>query len=91
MRSAAGKTTLKIYLDGRIDSTNSQQTEDEIMNIIHANEGLELVFDADGLRYISSAGLRVLLKVRKLKNKSIEIVNAHDEIIDIFTTTGFPA
>ena len=26
MRSAAGKTTLKIYLDGRIDSTNSQQT-----------------------------------------------------------------
>ncbi|MBQ9361519.1 MAG: phosphotransferase [Lachnospiraceae bacterium] len=89
MRSKAGKSLLKIYLDGRIDSSNASSVEKEIMDIIQLNEELDVTFDADGLKYISSAGLRVLLKVRKLKGKSIEITNVSDEVLEIFTTTGF--
>ena len=43
------------------------------------------------LAYISSAGLRVLLKAQKTMNKqgSMSIRNAGAEILEIFEVTGF--
>ncbi len=41
------------------------------------------------LEYISSAGLRVLLKVKKQKKIEAEINNVSDEVYDIFEVTGF--
>ena len=89
MRSKAGKSLLKIYLDGRIDSSNASSVEKEIMYIIRSNEGSDVTFDAEKLKYISSAGLRVLLKVRKLKGKSIEInVPAGTQVGDTLRVAG---
>ena len=88
MKSTVGKKTLKIYLEGKIDSVNAPSVEREINELISSNAGLDVMFDAEDLQYISSAGLRVLLKVRKNKGKSIEIINVSDEVISVFNTTN---
>ena len=50
----------------------------------------ELVFDFSKLKYISSAGLRVLLSTQKNMNSrgSMKITGASNNIIEIFDITG---
>lgn len=78
-----------IFLEGRIDSGNAAQVEKEILGLMDENLGKEIAFDAEKLDYISSAGLRVLLKVQKAKAKPVMISNVSGEVYDIFETTGF--
>ena len=59
------KDILYIALEGRIDATNAAEAEEKIFNIKNGNPGKHTVVDADKLEYISSAGLRVILKLRK--------------------------
>ena len=78
-----------IFLEGRIDSGNATQVEKKILGLMDENPGKEISFDAEKLDYISSAGLRVLLKVQKAKAKPVMISNVSGEVYDIFETTGF--
>ena len=66
--------TLKIVLDGRIDSTNAADVEKQIDEIVNDNSFENLVLDAEKLAYISSAGLRIILRLKKA-NASLKIVN----------------
>ena len=54
-----------IKLTGKIDSNNINELEKNIMEEIKDFEG-DIIFDAEELEYISSAGLRMILKVKKL-------------------------
>ena len=78
-----------IALKGRIDSNNASQTETEILEIFDKNADKEISFDATDLEYISSAGLRVLLKAQKSKGTPITIYNVSRDLYEIFETTGF--
>ena len=78
-----------ISLEGRIDSNNATQIEKEVFDVFGANEGKEIAFDAGKLNYISSAGLRVLLKAQKSKGRPITICNVSRDVYEIFDTTGF--
>ena len=80
---------LTLYLSGRIDANNSADIESEITQVLAENPGLVPVFDASELEYISSAGLRVLLKFRKQFGKAIDVINASSDVYDIFEVTGF--
>ena len=79
---------LTIYLAGRIDSNNSAEVEKNIQAIIANNPNRELIFDVENLLYISSVGLRFLLKFRKTVGNFV-IENVSKEIYDIFEMTGF--
>ncbi len=89
MRSEEKNGKLMIYLEGRIDTGNAPEKEKEIFDILAAHEGMDIVFDAGELQYISSAGLRVLMKVRKSGGGSHEIINVSREVFEILETTGF--
>ncbi len=81
------KSISRIILDGRIDSTNAQLAEKQIFEGI--GDGTErIIIDAENLEFISSAGLRVILKLRKAY-KDIEIVGVSPEVYDVFEMTGF--
>lgn len=80
---------MEIRLEGRIDSSNAPEIKQEIMNALDSNQSIEPVFDAENLDYISSAGLRVLMKVRKKINKPVDVINVSRDVYDIFETTGF--
>lgn len=83
------KNTLTVYPEGRIDSSNAGDMEKELFSLIGQHEDRELVIDAQDLTYISSAGLRVLLKARKYKKTDLLITNVSDEVFDILSVTGF--
>lgn len=81
--------TLTISIPGRIDTTNAEQKGNEIFEILENNSDVEnLIIDANGLEYISSSGLRVILKIRK-DFPSLKIINVSNEVYDIFDMTGF--
>lgn len=88
MKNELSGNTLTVYLEGRIDSANSSQIDSEISYILSGNEFENLILDAENLAYISSAGLRIILRVRK-NNANMKIINASSEIYDIFEMTGF--
>jgi uncharacterized protein (TIGR02172 family) len=77
-----------VSLEGRIDSTNSDQFEKDLFAITAASQK-DISFDAEKLEYISSAGLRVLLKLQKTKSRPISVFNVSRDVYDIFETTGF--
>ncbi|MBR1796988.1 MAG: anti-sigma factor antagonist [Clostridiales bacterium] len=79
---------LTICLDGRIDTKNAAQTESELFAAVEAKTE-DIVIDAEKLEYISSAGLRVLLKLRKSINKPLPVINVSRDVYDILETTGF--
>ena len=79
---------LTIFLEGAIDSTTAPEAETQIMDIYHAHTAKAVVLDAEKLRYISSSGLRVLLKLRKLEH-NLKLINATPEVYDILEMTGF--
>ena len=80
---------LIIALEGRIDTNNAPDIEKELLDIYDANTDKELAFDAKKLEYISSAGLRVLMKIRKKANKALDVLNVSKDVYEIFDTTGF--
>ena len=80
-------TTLELTLEGRLDTTTAPQLAAEI----DALEGVnEIMWDFNGLNYISSAGLRVLFKAQKIMNArgGMKIAGANDDIKEIFDITG---
>ena len=82
------KEILYIAIEGRIDASNASQAEETIVNIKNNNAGKHTVLDADKLEYISSAGLRVILRLRKEEPK-LAIINVAPEVYDVLDMTGF--
>ena len=79
---------LIIFLEGAIDSATAHEAETQIMEHYNAHTAKEVVLDAGELRYISSSGLRVLLKLRKLE-PNLKLINATSEVYEILEMTGF--
>ena len=76
--------------EGRIDAKTAPQIEEELLSL--PAEVKHLVVDFGRVRYISSAGLRMLAVVQQEfedRNGSLRIVGAMREIMDIFELTGF--
>ena len=88
MKYTLNNDLLTILLEGRVDSSNAPKTEEEIFSILNANQYNNFIIDVENLEYISSAGLRVILKCKK-NNPKIKIVNASSEVYEIFEMTGF--
>ena len=82
------KDILYIAIEGRIDASNAAEAEEKIFNIKNNNPGKHTVVDADNLEYISSAGLRVILRLRKEEPK-LAIINVASDVYEVFDMTGF--
>ncbi len=79
---------LTLYLVGRISSSNAAEIDTEIKKIREGAGGAPIVIDAKDLEYISSAGLRILLRLRK-EESDLKIINVSPEVYDILNMTGF--
>ena len=82
------KDILYIAVEGRIDASNAAEAEEKIFSIKNANPGKHTVVDADQLAYISSAGLRVILRLRK-EEPRLAIINVAADVYEVFDMTGF--
>lgn len=80
---------LTVKLEGRLDTMTAPELEKSLVDSL---DGItELTFDMEGLEYISSAGLRVLLATQKTMNKQGEMKVAHvqEMVMEVFEVTGF--
>ncbi len=80
---------LVIFLDERIDTNNSAEVESSMKSFVAEHPDLTLEFDAEKLQYISSVGLRILLKLRKAAAHNLVIRNVSRDVAEIFEVTGF--
>lgn len=83
------ETELAIALEGRLDTITAPELEKELQESLEGVTALTL--DFEGLEYISSAGLRVLLSAQKVMNKqgAMKITHVNEPIREIFDVTGF--
>ncbi len=82
--------TVKLIIEGRIDTTTSPELEEQVKSVI--KDADELYLDFSDVVYISSAGLRVLLSAQKIANssdKKMVILSPTDEVKEVFEITGF--
>ncbi len=89
MKTTLEGNCLTLFLEGRMDSNNAPAFEREILEAVQKAPKAEVLLDADRLEYISSAGLRALMKLRRLAGKKITVANVSPEVYDIFEVTGF--
>ncbi len=80
--------TQTIYLNGHIDSANAADTEAQVKALRAKSTGTKLIIDAEKLEYISSAGLRIILRLRS-DNPDMRIINVSSAVYEIFEMTGF--
>ena len=80
---------LTIALDGKMDITTAPDLEKEVSNL----DGVkELIMDFEKLRYISSAGLRVLLLAHKKMIKqggTMKVIHVNENVMEVMTAMGF--
>lgn len=79
---------IKIVLSGRIDSSNAAEAEQKILAQLAGKGSVPVTLDASGLEYISSAGLRVILRIKK-NYPDLKITGVNPEVYEIFEMTGF--
>ena len=78
-----------LRITGRLDTTTSPNL-DSVINEL-PEDTKELVFDMSGVEYISSAGIRVLLRAYKKMNFNqgeTRIENVNDIVREVFEMTG---
>ena len=78
-----------LIVSGRLDTQTAPELEKELDSILSGLK--ELTFDMTNLEYVSSAGLRVILKAQKAMNTqgSMKLTGVNDSIMEVFDITGF--
>ena len=78
-----------IVLSGRLDTVTAPQLEAELEKILSDSDAL--VLDMANLEYISSAGLRVILKAQKAMNTkgTMKLSHVGESVMEVFDITGF--
>ena len=78
-----------LVVAGRLDTQTAPELETELDAVLPGIK--ELVFDMANLEYVSSAGLRVILKAQKTMNTqgSMKLTGVNDSIMEVFDITGF--
>ena len=80
---------LTIAIAGEIEAGNSDELEQSVLDSLDGVN--ELILDLKDVEYIASAGLRVILQAKKAmgKGKGFKIVNAQEDVMEIFEMVGF--
>ena len=79
----------EIVLVGRLDTTTAPELETLLDELLPAAQ--TLVMDLNKLEYISSAGLRLILKAQKAMSRKggMRLKNVPAPVMEVFDITGF--
>ncbi len=82
------ENTLTVFLSGHIDTANAASIEKEIFDLLGEYQPADVLLDAEDLEYISSSGLRIVLKLRQ-RYPTLKMINVTSSVYEIFDMTGF--
>ncbi len=80
-----------VSVSGRIDATTSNDLESVLNDLIDQNKS-DILLDLEGVTYISSVGLRVLLATQKkvrTKKGGVKLLSLQPFVREVFEMTGF--
>ena len=83
------EATASLKIVGRLDTATAPELEAAIDGCVAGIK--ELVLDCSALEYVSSAGLRVILKAQKMMNVQgkMKLTHVNETIMEVFDITGF--
>ncbi len=78
-----------IALEGRLDTSSAPELEPVLDEVLGAAD--TLVMDLGKLEYISSAGLRLILKAQKAMTpkNGMKLIHVPEDVMEVFDITGF--
>lgn len=79
---------LILHLEGRITSANAPEIGDEMLALAEGAGAAGITIDATKVEYISSAGLRAIMRLAK-KVPDLVIRNVSPNVYEVFEVTGF--
>jgi sigma-B regulation protein RsbU (phosphoserine phosphatase) len=85
--TSSGPTDRRVTLRGRLDSLTAPKLDAELAPVLEAQAVTSLVFHLDRLEYISSAGIRCIMRARKAleaRGGKVAIVNAQPAVLKVF-------
>lgn len=88
MKHSIENEVLTIFLEGELNSYNSEDVEKEIDSILGKGGFKSIKIDMDDLTYISSAGLRIVVRIKQQYDDTV-LVKVPDGVYDIFEMVGF--
>lgn len=82
-------SALTLFLSGRLDAVTALQLDKDLSTTLNGVD--DLTVDLADLEYISSAGLRMLLKTQKRMDKqgAMRIRNIRENVREVLDMTGF--
>ena len=88
MKFTLDNNILSLFFEGELNSYNADDVEKEIEEVTDHQSFQTLNLDFAQLRYVSSAGLRIILKLKQ-KYDDVHIKEASLEVYDVLSMTGF--
>ena len=88
MKFTLDNNILSLFFEGELNSYNADDVEKEIEEVTDHQTFQTLNLDFSQLRYVSSAGLRIILKLKQ-KYDDVHIKEASLEVYDVLSMTGF--
>lgn len=88
MNAISNGDTLRISLSGHVDSSNAPDIEAQLTQALEREPHKHVVIDMSELNYISSAGLRIVLRLLK-REPGLSLEELSTEVYEIFDMTGF--
>lgn len=79
---------ITLSLPEKVETSNAEKVSMEINEILSSNKFSKVILDCTNLKYISSAGLRAVLKIKKVYDDTV-VENASVDVYEIFDMTGF--
>ena len=80
-----------VTLEGELDTAAAAEVE-KTLQPLYTTNGKDVIIDCEGLEYIASSGLRILisiLKGAKAGGSKVTLKNMNDDIKSVFKLTGF--
>ena len=88
MRFELTDNLLTLFFEGELNSYNADVMEKEVDEVLSSSKFQTLNLDFAKLHYISSAGLRIILKIKQ-KHDDSHVINANLDVYDVLQMTGF--
>lgn len=79
--------TIRVTLQGHLDSSNAESLRSQLLALPSHGQAKEYRFDLKGLDFLTSAGLRVLLALKKA-GYDITLCSPNEVVQEVFTVTG---
>ena len=80
-----------VTLEGELDTAAAADVE-KTLQPLYTTNGKDVIIDCEGLEYIASSGLRILisiLKGAKAGGSKVVLRNMNEDIKSVFKLTGF--